>query len=310
MDSLSRKIVTTLTYYDVMDYPMTAFEVWKYLIKSQETESSDQEKTRLVDIIKELEGEEIKKQVEEYHGYFFLRGRKELVDQRIERNKIAETKFKRVRKIVWFLRFVPFVRMVAVTGTLAMKNTQPKSDLDLLVVLKRGHIFTGRTLVTALIHLLGVRRYGRKITNRICLNFFITDKSLEINLRDLFSSSEYFFIWPIFDLETFKKFQEANQWIVNYREHFQPESLGNLKLIKDSSWAKILREIGEIIFSFSAIEKYLKSWEMKRIMKDPRTHLPGSMVMADDNALIFLPKPQGPEIFENFQKKLKGISKT
>jgi predicted nucleotidyltransferase len=200
--------------------------------------------------------------------------------------------------------------MVAVTGTLAMKNTQPKSDLDLLVVLKRGHIFTGRTLVTALIHLLGVRRYGRKITNRICLNFFITDKSLEINLRDLFSSSEYFFIWPIFDLETFKKFQEANQWIVNYREHFQPESLGNLKLIKDSSWAKILREIGEIIFSFSAIEKYLKSWEMKRIMKDPRTHLPGSMVMADDNALIFLPKPQGPEIFENFQKKLKGISKT
>ena len=42
--------------------------------------------------------------------------------------------------IAWVLRFVPFVRMIGVTGGLAMKNANAKSDWDLLLVIKYGKI--------------------------------------------------------------------------------------------------------------------------------------------------------------------------
>ena len=307
MAPLSQKILTTLTYYDIMDYPMTAFELWKYLIRGQETGNSEQEKIKLSDIIKELEDEELRKKLEQCCGYYFLKGRKKIVEQRIENNKIAEHKFKKIRKIASIIKFIPFVRMVAVTGTLAMKNTQKSSDLDLLVALKHGHIFTGRSLVTLATHILGVRRYGQKIANRICLNFFITDKSLRINIQDLFSSSEYFFILPLFGYEIFKEFQRANDWIREFRENYIPEELANLKLIKDSFYAKAARKTGETILFPKFIEQKLARWQMKRIENDPRTHMNGSMVMADDNALIFLPSPQGPGVFEKFQSRLKEL---
>jgi len=309
MTSLSQKIITTLAYYDVLDYPMTPFEIWKYLtiVNNDQALKTDKEEIDLAGVIKELESKEIKRYVSEFQGYYFLKGRQGVVRQRLERNKIAEQKFKTTRRIVKWLRLVPFVRMVAVTGTLAMKNTKRKSDLDLLIVLEHGHIFTGRTLVTGLVHLLGARRYKNKIADRICLNFFITDKSLEINLQDLFSAHEYSFIFPLFGRKYFHKFQEANRWIKSYKENFAPDMMVNMKMLEDGFGFRMVRNIGEIILSDRFFEHQLKKWQTERIKKDPRTHLPGSMVMADDNALIFLPEPEGPRVFEEFQARLKKL---
>ncbi|MFA7209399.1 MAG: hypothetical protein WC120_03880 [Parcubacteria group bacterium] len=316
---LSKHIITTLAYYDVMDYPMTSFEIWKYLTRTSNLNQpvgrqipdgdSDNRNERysLAEVIKELDGDGARKNIEEYRGYYFLKGRKDLVGQRIGRNKIAESKFKIARRVAWWLRFVPFVRGIALTGRLAMKNTEPKSDLDFLIVLKKGRIFTGRALVTSLVHILGKRRYGLKIANRVCLNYFITDKSLEINLKDIFSASEYHFITPVFGRKTFKKFQIKNGWLKKYKIHYQPDEAANLKLLKDSKLAKMARKIGEKVFRMDSIERFLRAWQLRRIAADPRTHKSGSMIIATDESLVFLPDPQSPKVFEKFQERLAGL---
>jgi predicted nucleotidyltransferase len=307
-DKLEKNILATLTYYDVMDYPMTNFEIFKYLLWTDGSQltsgDNDFERYSLLDVINKLEEEKLKKFIEEYRGFYFLKGRKNLVEQRLERNKIAEIKFKILLKTVRWLRCVPYVRMIATTGSLAMKNTEKESDLDVLVVIEYGKIFIGRTLLTLAVHLLGRRRHGKKIANRICFNFFITDKSLEINLKDVFSASEYSFILPLFGFEVFQKFQKENSWIKKYKPNFQTDDLPNLKLLPDTRAAKILRGIGEKIFSFDFIENRLKRWQTLRIMKDPRTRRAGSMIIANDEMLVFLPEPQGPEIFQRFKEKL------
>ncbi len=308
-NNLSSKIIATVAYCDTLDYPMTAFEIWKYLtdVRGQETGKGEEGKTTLLDVLEGLEKGEVKKVVEDHLGFYFLRGRQELVGQRLERNKISERKFKIAKRVIFCLKFVPFVRMAALTGRMAMKNTEEKSDIDLLIVLKHGHIYTGRTLVTLLIHILGKRRYGNHIANRICLNFFITDKSLEITLQDLFSAQEYSFIMPVFGYRTFHNFQKSNCWIRNFKKNFEPDEVVNLKMTDDSFFSRQIRKTGEMIFGFGIMEKYLKKWQKRRIENDPRTHGAGSMVMASDDYLIFLPKPQGPEIFENFQAKLREL---
>jgi hypothetical protein len=308
MNSLEKNIIATVVYYDILDYPLTSFEIWKYLIEDNKATENENKKYSLGDVIEELEKiQKLKSCLDEYWGFYFLKGRKELVGQRIERNKISERKFKIVERAVQLLRFVPFVRMIAVTGRMAMKNAEKNSDLDFLVVLKHGKIFTGRILVTLLIHILGIRRHGNKIKDRICLNYFIEDEFLDISFRDLFASSEYSFIMPVFGWETYQKFQNKNTWIKDYKNNFQPDKIKNWKLLEDSKFSKNMRKTGEYLFDFKFIEEALKKFQMKRILNDPRTHKAGSYVTANDKELIFLPDPQGPEIFSKFEERLKKV---
>jgi predicted nucleotidyltransferase len=292
-----------------MDYPMTSFEIWKYLFQLEKKDSKDQSGSdmSLPLIAEELEGEKLKKIIEEYHGFFFLKGRKSLVDQRINRNKISESKIRILLKVTKILRFVPYVRMIAVTGRMAMKNAEEKSDLDVLIVIKEGRIFTGRTLVTLAVHLMGKRRYRGKIANRVCLNYFITTNSLEISMKDMYSSSEYYFMLPLFGKETFRKFQKDNRWISEYKANYQETSADNLKTIEDDFLSAKIRYIGEKIFTFNFIEKILKTWQIKRINKNPKTNQIGSMVVASDEALVFLPNPQGPKIYDKFKEKISSL---
>lgn len=304
-DSLAKKIIATIAYYDVLNYPLTVFELWKYLIENTEVAIDDQGKkaVMLIDIINALEDAELKKRIETYNGYYFFHGRKDLVSQRIERNKISEEKYKIIQRVVCYLRFVPFVRMILVTGRMAMKNADKKSDLDILVCLKGGRIFTGRTLITLATHILGKRRYKKKITNRICLNYFITIDSMEIEMQDLFASSEYFFAVPLFGFDFFQEFQKKNSWISKYHENYLPTKIANLKVVTDNYFSKIFRTIGEKIVDFDFLEQQLKTWQIKRINLDPRTKKVGSLIVANDTSLVFLPEPQGPLVFEEFKKR-------
>lgn len=316
-NKLSKNVLATITYYDIFDYPLTSFEIWKYLISwNVENEIhlpdrqiyEDNDKIALKDIMKELGSMELKNHLDECRGFYFIKGRKELVGQRIERGKISEKKFKIIKRAAWLLRFAPFVRMISITGRMAMKNADQKSDLDFIVALEKEHIFTGRIFVTAITHILGIRRHGEKIANRICLNYFITDESLEISLKDLFSSSEYSFAIPIFGWEVFRDFQEKNSWIKNYRPNFELQEIANWKMLKDSSFSKFARKIGEILFGLIFIEHTFKKFQMNRISSDPRTHKTGSFVTANDNELIFLPKPQGPKVFLKFKEKMEKVA--
>ena len=297
-DNLSKNILSTVAYYDVMDYPMTAFEIWKHLIG---------ESCTLADVIGELEKEEIKKYISEFRGFYFLKDRKDLVEQRIERNKISNWKLKKARGIIFWLRLVPFVKMIAVAGRVGAKNSRSGSDIDMLIIFKHGKIFTGRFLATVLVHFLGERRHEDKISNRICFNHFITDK-LEVCVQDLYSSHNYIFIIPLFGGEIFGKLLEKNAWIKNYRPNFSFLE-NNLKAVEDSLFSKRARFFLEKLFSPNWIEKKLKTWQAEKIKKNPLTGRDGAMIICSDSELAFWPdfENQGPRIFEKFQENLAKI---
>lgn len=308
-DSLDKNILSTICYYDALDYPMTAFEIWKYLtdVKNGDEEVNADD-VGLEEVLERLAGDNLKRFIHRKRGIYFLKRREELVEQRIERDKIAVSKMKKLRVIVWLLRMIPFVRMILVTGRLAMKNAQHSSDWDLLVVLKGGRIWTGRTLVTLLSHFIGKRRHHNKTKDRVCLNYFITTNSLEIRNKDLFSANEYFFCIPIFDSGNyFEKFQLKNSWIKEYKPNYYLSSLENLKAVHESFFSRALRSVGEKIFNWDALENYLSKIERKKIERNPKTNQEDSLIAADDKALIFLPEPQGPKVFEEFKNRVNSL---
>lgn len=309
IDNLTKNILNTICYYDILNYPLTPFEIWKYLILADgDLVEKEYNSYSIADILNRLKHSYLSRFIENKKGFYFLRGRDFLVEQRIARGKISASKIKKMSRAVSLLRVVPFLRMVLITGRLAMRNAQPKSDWDVLVVVKKNRIWLGRTLVTLWAHILGKRRHHDRIKDRLCFNYFVTTDSLEIRNKDFFSANEYSFCYPLFDAKNyFHRFQLRNAWIRDYKPNYYLSLMGNKFSLKDRGFLKIIRTIGENILDHDFLERYLEKIEKNRINNNPKTSEVNSLIDVDKRALIFLPHPQGPIVFEKFKAKLEEI---
>lgn len=303
---LYKNIIATVTYYDVLDYPLTAFEIWKHLIRCGSDDSRDI--WSLADVYSALEKKEITQYISQKNGIYFLFGRDKLVDTRRRHEYISFVKMRRLRRIVSILRISPFVRMICVTGRLAYNNCDVESDLDVLVTYKHGHIWTGRFFITIFAHVLGVRRQDNKTNNRICLNYHITTESLCVPTQDLFAAHEYTFIAPLFDVGYFTQFCHENRlWIQNIKPHHKCTRTPSDLVVRDNVITKSIRNFMELILADRAMEKRLKKLQLQKIQKNPKTDKEGALIMCNDDNLIFLPKPHGPVVFEEYKRRFDAL---
>ena len=303
---LYKNIIATITYYDVLNYPLTAFEVWKHLIRSSADDSGNV--WSFTDVQYALEQKEIAQYISQKNGMYYLFGREDIVSLRRQHEYISFIKMRKLRRIILILRISPFVRSIYVTGRLAYNNCDRESDLDVLVVYEYGHIWTGRFCITMLSHLLGVRRQDNKTNNRICLNYHITTKSLCVPTQDLFAAHEYVFTTPLFDTGYHTQFCHENRnWIQNIKPHHKCARIKSDLTISDNIITKYMRKFFELILADRAMEKRLKKIQFKKIQKNPKTQKEGALIMCSDNNLIFLPKPQGPVIFEEYKRRFDAL---
>jgi hypothetical protein len=56
---------------------------------------------------------------------------------------------------------------------------------------------------------------------------------------------------------------------------------------------------------YNFLEKYLEKIETKKIKENPKTKNADSLIDTGRDALIFLPNPQGPKVFEKFKHKMQ-----
>ena len=304
---ISKNILATISYYDAFSYPLTAFEIWKYLIRMNYFEDDSSKNISLKLIIKEIKKETLAKFISEKNGFYFLKGREGIVNERIENSKTSFLKNRRLKRVIKLLKYVPFIRMIGVTGRLSMKNAKSGSDWDLFIVIKDGRIWIGRTLITIFAHIIGKRRHGIKIKDRVCLNYFVCEKSMEISMKDFYAANEYFFMYPIFGWEVFKKFQLKNGWISSIKTNYMPSEIEPQGIVKDNIFSRQVRFFGEILFDWNFLEKFLRDIEKKKIMLNPKTRQEGAFINASDDALVFLPELKGPRIFDEFKKRIENL---
>ncbi len=306
MNPPSRTILATITYYDAMDYPLTLFEVWRHL-SFEDTEAPEQYRKAqtLGEIHKILQMLTRDKSIACKDGFYVLCGREYLVEDRRRRIVLSVDKLHKMRKGVRLLRWVPFVRMVLVTGRLAMKHAQRGSDWDVLIVLKKGHIWTGRFLVTVMTHIFGRRRTDAHHADHLCLNYFITTESLEISLDDRYSAHEYMMARVVFASIKPEKFLRANAWIARFRPHFDAMILKSPYRVQDTVMTHRIRRAGEWICTKINVEKTLRRWQRKKILRNPKTFQKGSMIVANDDELIFLPRPHSPRVLAKYHDRCR-----
>lgn len=288
---MDKGILKTIVYYNCLDYPLTREELEIFLFSA--------------------DGGKISNLIEEADGFYFLKGNKNLIEIRKERNEIAKKKWEKTLKAVRWLKLVPYIRLIFASGSLAFNNTDKESDLDVLIVAKHGRIWTARILTVLILSLLGVRRnrYERIAPDKICLNHFITDKSLYIPRKSIYTAQLYARLIPILweDEKLIEKFIEANSWVGEWVKGWPTIKINPSADGQNSAIPEVIKKIGEKILNGKLgdwLERILKKYQLRRINSYHLTHKSGGRVKADDESLEFHTDSPELKIIERYNKKM------
>jgi predicted nucleotidyltransferase len=205
--------LATVFYHDVFDYPLSNDDLlmWKVGNKHQVSR-----------LLKPSAGGQanIGCWVESAKGFFFKNGRENLIGKRIVSEKISVKKLELARKAGKVLSFVSTIKMVAVTGSLAMKNADKDSDIDLMIITQKGTLWTTRGICLLLKFLGFPIRTGRKDRkDKLCINMWLDESNLvwpETD-RNIYTAHEIAQIVPLVDKNrSYGSFLDKNRWILGW----------------------------------------------------------------------------------------------
>ncbi|MEK7497979.1 MAG: nucleotidyltransferase domain-containing protein [Patescibacteria group bacterium] len=134
--------------------------------------------------------------------------------------KFSEKKIKIARKAASVLSKIENIKLVAITGSLAMDNAKENSDIDLMIITKKGTLWTTRLLSYFWLRLsnLPLRKTGDKNEkDKLCLNMWLDEGDLSIQKRNAFMAHEIAQIIPLVNKnKCYERFLWENKWLLDF----------------------------------------------------------------------------------------------
>lgn len=150
--------------------------------------------------------------------FFCLIGRKEIVLRRVANSQETPRKLKIARKAAGILSILPTVRLIGISGSLAMENAKKDDDIDLFIITANGTLWITRLLALLVLKFakLKVRRFGDEgVKDKLCLNLWVDEDNMGFSQRaDIYTAHEVAQTKVLFEREeTYRKFIEVNKWV-------------------------------------------------------------------------------------------------
>jgi hypothetical protein len=199
--------IEPVIYGDIFDFPPTLEEIWRY----SPLPLSRDELSRLLD--DNGPSNPAADLVGCRDGYYHLPGREEIVQKRQQRKKSSLEIWERARRVAGRVQHIPFIRSMAVTGSLATDNSDEDGDPDFLVITARNRIWTVFFFLGTIQRLTSVQT--------LCPNFYISAESLRITPMDFYNAREVTQAIPLTGFELYQQFLEANRWVEEFVPNYQ-----------------------------------------------------------------------------------------
>lgn len=225
------EVLKPIIYADIFDYPLTFEEIYKFLefkiapdeVKKLLDQAIDHQEIILVD------------------NFYSLAGKAHLISKRRERWVMSQALWPKAIHYGRLIASLPFVRMVSVTGSLAVDNPRDGvDDIDYLIITQPGRLWFCRAFIILMV------RYGHLRGVHLCPNYLLTENVLYFEENNLFTAREMLQMIPIYGREFYVKMREINTWVTDYLP--QGEGL-NLAKVNDrlSSGQSFLKKVSEFI---------------------------------------------------------------
>lgn len=283
--NIRKDILATLAYFNMFDYPLKKNEIFLFLGHCNDYREFEQALTNL------LKDSAVFKMAD----FYSLQNDFKLAIRRFSGNEKAISMLKKAEKAAAIISAFPFVRGVAVSGSLSKYFADEQSDIDFFIITQANRLWIARTLLHIFKKLTFiVRRQGY-----FCMNYFIDEKDPVIMEKNIYTAMEVATVLPLRDNGIFDQFFKANSWACV----FFPNKFLHTPLVKNTgnSWIKSLTEkslnnrLGNLLDNF-LMNQTAKSWNAKT--QSNKTDNKGMLMSMYVDKHVSKPNP------EIFQKKI------
>jgi len=209
-------IARSVLFAALFDYPLTVAQLRQTRIESSLTPSE-------IELIY-ARSEPLQEMIEHRQGFFFPRDRRDLVCERRRREARSRVFLDRHRRLLSAICALPYVEMVALSGSIAHLNLDGAGDLDLFIVTRGRHVWSVTVAVVVIAKLL-----RRRPTT--CANFVLADSALALDQQDLFSASQIIHLKPLVGAEMYRRFVAANPFVSRFYPNFRVSPLTRRRTI-------------------------------------------------------------------------------
>ncbi len=278
--TIRNAVLATLAYHDIFDYPLKAEEIRQYLV-GKEADVKKVEKALKV-LIKD-------KKISQTKNSFFLKRRSKIINFRQSRERFSKAKLKRAKLYTRLLMAIPTIKLVAISGALAMENSHKKDDIDLVIITSKNSLWTTRLMANILLQPFR-RKAGEPHTkDKACLNLFLEESSLKIPTQNLYTAHEVMQMRPLWQRRnTYRHFLKANRWVKNYLPNWEPQRA-------DSTFS--YPQLG-ITSLFEKLAKNLQLFYMKKKITTEKI---------GEHQLFFHPKDTQSWVLKIYVRKLQKL---
>jgi hypothetical protein len=297
MHLLEISILKTVAYFDVFSYPLTADEIVFFL---------DQPVTEK-EISNVLENLVQAGQLWQFNDFFTIKNEVAYATRRVKGNMLAIKYIKRARAVAKFLSWFPYIKGIAISGSLSKNFADEDADLDFFIITTANRLWIVRMLYAVLFKIAT----AAGIKNWFCLNYFIDELDLEIKEHNIFTAVEVSTLIALKGEIIFKKFFVANDWVYRYLPNYEH----NYKHLQDAS-PVIPKRMAEWVMNFeigNTLDNKLHSFfkkRFKRILSENKLSEKGLRIgsfEADKHACKPLPQYFQPKILAKFHDRFKSV---
>jgi len=218
-------------------------------------------------------------------------------------DKLLKKRIRLTKLVSTLIYSMPFVSCVILNGSLAQGKINAQSDIDLLLISKKGRIFTARFFAVALVWIIGLKRSSDEKKfhgGKFCLNYFLSNNFLKIphnreeKINRYCAENYSQAILVIGDDIVFKKFIDINiKWMKRYLKS-QKTPIYREYPVKKSLlfFVNPIKKVSECLLGGNIgikLEKLLKYFQLKKIMRDKRTSMYPDLIVVNDYEMRFHP---------------------
>ena len=285
MSEIKRNILTTLAYFDLFNYPLTMDEVYMFLpVKYDYGEFGYALRSLVIDRL-----------LYKFEKYYTLKNEPFLIERREKGNAKAAEMIAIAGKVGDLLIRFPYVRGIAISGSLSKNFADDDSDIDLFIITAKNRLWIARTIM----HCFKKLTFLFKKEHYFCMNYYIDEQDLLIHEKNIYTATEVATLMPLHGETVFEQFYITNGWTREYLPN-KCLRLATAKPVRNSLFKRFAESlfnnpVGNFIDSM-LMKVTAKRWLKKMQQKKRNNH--GIIMAMDTGKHYSKPDPV------NFQAKL------
>ncbi|MBS1526329.1 MAG: nucleotidyltransferase domain-containing protein [Bacteroidetes bacterium] len=230
LTAAGKNILATLAYFDLFSYPLTIEEIQLFMPAKCDPDEFNYSLRWLV----------IDRAIFKFDKYYTLKNDYFLIERRQSGNIKAAEMIEKAQKVGRLLIRFPYVRGIAISGSLSKNFADDDSDIDLFIITAKNRLWIARTFM----HLFKKLTFLFRKEHYFCMNYYIDEEELLIREKNIYTATEIATLMPLQGDIVFEHFYATNTWI----RDFLPNKCMRLATAHPMK-RSILKRLVEVLFN-------------------------------------------------------------